>query len=294
MAGYTPDELQAVRRAAEEIAESAGRLAAGAYYAAHPRDRPAGWTFVPDFVLEVRSKGGRPADLQTTADVAVEAHIKAEIARRFPGHGVLAEESHGDAGRPALPADGWTWVVDPIDGTQNFVQGLGDAFCVSLGVCWGREPVAGAVYVPISGKMYSAAAGHGATCNGVPVPRRTSPENMCEAISACEFSSDPAQHSQTAKEVLALFGAGLRGVRMSGSAACNLCGVATGRTDAYIQRGIWPWDMAAGVVIVREAGGTVTDCDGADIDICKGDIVAAATPALHKALIRALHSSDSQ
>ncbi len=285
---YSTEELKKLRKAAEEIAEEAGRMAAGAFYVAHPQERPSGWTYAPDFAVEVCTKGGRPSDLQTTADVAVEDFIRSEVSRRYPSHGVLGEESHGEGGRPVLPEAGWTWVVDPIDGTTNFVHGLGAFFCVSIGVCWGQSPVAGAVCAPIAGETYSAAVGLGATRNGQRLKMRTTPTELASAVVACEFNARPEQYGNTAREVLALLSGGARGVRMVGSAALNLCNVASGRVDAYAQRGIQAWDMAAGVVVARETGCVVSDCAGREVDLCKGDIVAGATAGLHADIIRVL------
>lgn len=215
-------------------------------------------------------------DLVTDADRAAEAAALAAIRARFPDHAILAEEE-GASG-----AARWRWIVDPLDGTTNYAHRIPHV-CTSVACELDGELVAAAIVDPLRNECFSAAKGRGAFLNGRRLHVTTTGE-LTQALLATGF---PYSVHQRADEVLALFGAFLRraqGLRRYGSAALDLAWVAAGRYDGFFEMELKPWDIAAGILIVREAGGVVTDLGGGPVDLTKGDILAA-NPALHPALV---------
>jgi myo-inositol-1(or 4)-monophosphatase len=217
-------------------------------------------------------------DLVTDADLASQAAIQRVIAERFPEHAFIGEETP-EAVHPR--ADQLTWIVDPLDGTTNYVHGY-PHYAVSVALARGRDLQVGVVYDPVTDLCFSAAAGEGAWCNGVPM-RTTPVEKLSDALVAVSL---PAHVSKGSPDLADFVTAAQRcqGVRRSGSAALNLAFVARGWLDAFWAHQIHPWDVAAGVLLVREAGGMVTGLDGGDFDLWKPHFLSAATPRLHAAL----------
>ncbi len=196
-------------------------------------------------------------DLVTEVDVEVERMVRALIAERFPDHAVFAEElSRTD---PAGTAS-HVWVFDPIDGTTNYSHGL-PIFCASLALEVEGEPVVGAVYDPSRGELFTAERGVGAFLNGRPL-QVSSTTDLVNAMLVTGFPYDVHQRVDEIVGLFARFVGQARAVRRLGSAAIDLCYVAAGRMDGFWEQQLKPWDTAAAVLILREAGGCVTGMDG--------------------------------
>jgi myo-inositol-1(or 4)-monophosphatase len=229
--------------------------------------------------LDVDRKGA--VDLVTNADRAAEGLIAAGLAEAFPDDDFLGEET-GGAGRG--DAD-WRWVVDPLDGTTNFVHGL-PRFAVSIGAWFRGEPTLGVVMAPAEGHVYVGATGRGAHKNGAPMAVSTT-DVLGDALLATGF---PYDRRDTVDDLLRPLRSALlsgRGIRRMGSAALDLVDVARGAFDGYWEPRLSPWDVAAGVVLVREAGGTVTGFRGAPFDPARPHIVAS-NGRLHAELLQVL------
>jgi myo-inositol-1(or 4)-monophosphatase len=231
--------------------------------------------------FQTREKG--VADLVTDADIASQKAIQEVIAARFPSHAFLGEESVDKD--IIAQTEQLIWVVDPLDGTTNYVHGYPN-YAVSVAVARGREILAGVIYDPVSDECYSAAAGRGATRNGQPI--RVS--NTAEIGQALVGVSLPARVLRQSPDLLDFVEIVqlCQAIRRSGSAALNLVHVAAGSLDAFWASHIHPWDVAAGVLLILEAGGIVTGRNGAEFDLWKPHFVAAATPELHQELLARL------
>ena len=203
-------------------------------------------------------KTGR-IDLLTAADKESEEAIAKRIRTEFPQHLLLAEEgSGGDA-----PQDGeFIWVVDPIDGTTNFAHGL-PIFAVSIALCRGSEPIAGGVYAPALGECYLAAKGAGATRNGLPI-NVSSAQTMNDALMSTGFPYSFGDQAEWLTQTYGRFLGQSRGVLRLGSAAIDIAYVAAGNLDGFYEPDLRPWDTAAAVLLVREAGGKVTPFEGTE------------------------------
>jgi myo-inositol-1(or 4)-monophosphatase len=193
-------------------------------------------------------------DLVTEYDRAVEAYIVDELRRLHPDDAILGEEGTADGG-----TSGSTWVIDPIDGTTNFVYDQPSWSC-SVAVERDGVTVAGAVYLPALDELYSAAIGSGATRNGASI-RVSDCSDLGLALAGTGFSYDPDRRRDQATVVAGLI-ADVRDIRRLGSAAVDLCMVACGRLDLYFERHLNAWDIAAGLLVAREAGATASDYRG--------------------------------
>ena len=202
---------------------------------------------------EINFKGA--IDLVTEADRAAEDLIAGRLRETCPDHELLCEE--GSLGA-ALPSS-FRWVVDPLDGTTNFAHGL-PTFAVSIALEESGVPVIGVIYDPMRDEMFAAQRGKGTTLNGIPI-RVSATKTLISSILVTGFSYDFARRAHQA-EIWREFLTQVQAIRQTGSAALNLCYVAAGRLDGYWERGIQPWDVAAGALMVTEAGGTVTDLRG--------------------------------
>lgn len=206
-------------------------------------------------------------DLVTDADRASEELISGRIQGAFPDHGFLGEE--GTRG-----ADGaeFGWVVDPLDGTTNYAHAY-PHFAVSIALERRGRAVLGVVYDPMRDELFVAERGHGATLNGAPIHVSVEDE-LLRSLLATGFPYNPEQRD----EALAIWNAlmdACQGVRRDGAAALNLSWVACGRLDGFYERNLKPWDMAAGALIVEEAGGRVSDYAGGPFDLYGIEVVAA-------------------
>jgi myo-inositol-1(or 4)-monophosphatase len=219
-------------------------------------------------VRDVMTKSSA-TDPVTAGDRASERLIRERLAELRPGDAVLGEEEGSDSGT----GSGVCWVVDPIDGTVNYLYGF-PWYSVSVAAQLDGETVAGAVVEPASGRRWSAARGQGATLDGVPL--RASPATRLDlTLLATGFSYQPERRTQQAEMLARLLGR-VRDVRRTGSAALDLCMVAAGWVDAYVEHGLARWDWAAGSLIAREAGAVVSLPDSGDL----GAAILAAAPGI--------------
>jgi len=229
--------------------------------------------------FRVRNKGA--LDLVTEVDLACEEAIRSVLAHRAPGTAVLGEEE-------GLLGDGADrWIVDPLDGTTNYAHGY-PVFCVS--VAWEEDGAVrlGVVYDPLRDELFAAERGRGASCNGDPV-RVSTVGTLARAVLATGFPYDRLTHPRNYAEFAALTQA-TQGVRRSGSAALDLAYVACGRLDGFWEPGLKPWDLAAGCLLVAEAGGLVTGYQGEDFTPYGADVVAS-NGAIHPLLLSALREN---
>jgi myo-inositol-1(or 4)-monophosphatase len=218
--------------------------------------------------LRIDKKGA--IDLVTEMDLEIERAFRAMIAERFPSHAVLGEEFEESGDREARPR--FCWVLDPIDGTTNYAHGL-PIFCASLALEIDGVAVAGAVYDPNREELFTAEKGHGAWLNGAPMRVSAAPV-LIDSLLVTGFHYNI---HRDARELIELFGEFIsraRAVRRLGSAALDLCYVAAGRFDAFWEHKLQPWDVAAGALIVEEAGGRVTTIDGAPFGSRAGSVLA--------------------
>jgi len=230
-----------------------------------------------------REKG--PADLVTEADFASQAAIRAEVAARFPHHLFLGEEQANDFA--TVDEDEHVWLVDPLDGTTNFVHGY-PCFTISVAVARGRELLAGVVYDPLRNECFAASQGQGAWCNGAPI-RTSSVTAVGNALVAVSLPPRVRPDAPDLMDFVRVVQV-CQAIRRSGSAAMNLAYVACGRLDAFWATQIQPWDVAAGVLLVKEAGGAVTGRDGASFDLRHPHFITSANAELHRELREVLSS----
>jgi myo-inositol-1(or 4)-monophosphatase len=210
-------------------------------------------------------------DLVTEVDIECERMCRAILAERFPDHDILAEEMSRDPQQPSTSTH--RWVYDPLDGTTNYAHGL-PIFCSSLALQIDGRTVVGAIYDPTRAELFTAERGTGAFLNGQRLHVSAAAE-LIDALLVTGFPYDVHKHTA---DLVTMFGAFLgraRAVRRLGSAALDLCYVAAGRFDGYWEQHLWPWDVAAGALIVAEAGGTVTGMDGSDFDPAAAHLVAS-------------------
>lgn len=228
--------------------------------------------------LHVDKKGD--IDLVTEVDIAVEQMGRRVIAQRFPDHRILAEELGGDRA-----VEGPCWVFDPIDGTTNYAHGL-PIFCASLALEIDGVAEVGAIYDPTRRELFTAERGGGAHLNG----RRMQVSSADALIDALLVTGFPYDVHSRVDEVVAPFAAFLgraRAVRRLGSAAVDLCCVAAGRMDGFWETDLRPWDIAAGALLVAEAGGRVTTLDGGAFASRAGSVLAT-NGRLHGAMLDVL------
>jgi myo-inositol-1(or 4)-monophosphatase len=226
--------------------------------------------------LQVSRKG--PADFVSAADHRAEETIKAELKRARPGYGFLMEESGETAGEDAQHR----WIVDPLDGTTNFLHGI-PQFAISIALERQGKLHAALVYDPIADSLFTAERGGGAFLNDRRL-RVASRQNLADCVIATGMPwKGHGDHARYLKELAAITPL-VSGIRRFGAAALDLAWVAAGRFDGFWERGLSPWDVAAGMLIVREAGGFVTDLDGGDTVLEKGDAVAG-NEAVHRQLL---------
>lgn len=222
----------------------------------------------------VREKG--PADLVTEADLAAQEAVRGVVLGVYPDHGLLGEEGGNVAG-----AGEYRWIVDPLDGTTNYVHGLG-SYGVSLALERAGRLLVGTVYDPVADECFSALRGGGAWLNGRRLAA-SSVRRLREALVAVSFPARIDRHApQIGQFVEVLLEA--QAIRRLGSSALNLCYVAAGRLDAFWAEETCIWDVAAGVLLVEEAGGMVTAIGGGPFELNEPRPLAAATPELHREL----------
>ncbi len=231
-------------------------------------------------VKNIEMKQGEERNLVSEIDKGSEERIITIIRRHFPTHAILAEES----GASTTSSD-YMWVIDPLDGTTNFLHGV-PIFCVTIAVAYKGELVAGVVYDPNLDELFTAEKGSGAYLNG----RRltvSSTSKLINSLLVTGFPYDIAQNPENAIGHFVNFLVEAQGIRRLGSAALDLSYVAAGRFDGFWEVNLNPWDMAAGMLFVREAGGRVTDFAGAESTIYKKQVLAS-NGIIHDAMLQVL------
>jgi myo-inositol-1(or 4)-monophosphatase len=245
--------------------------------------RKAGRSLKRDFGevehLQVSVKG--PGNFVSAADHRAEEILRAELTRARPGYGFLGEEG----GRIEGTDRTHSWIVDPLDGTTNFLHGI-PQFAVSIGLEREGTIVAGVVYNPANDDLFTAERGKGAFLNDKRI-RVAARQRLNDAVVACGLPHHGRGDLVLAAKETAAVQDKVAGLRRFGSAALDLAWIATGRFDIYWERDLSPWDMAAGILLVREAGGFVSDLDGGDAMTSKGHIVAG-NETLHHELLAVL------
>jgi myo-inositol-1(or 4)-monophosphatase len=237
--------------------------------------------------LEAIAEKGRPGDLVTEADKKAESIILDIIARHYPDHAILAEESGYLGDQTANP---YLWAIDPLDGTTNYAHGYPVA-CVSVGLMIEGIPQVGAIYNPFRQELFRGAKGLGATLNRRPI-RVSQTATLEKSLLVSGFAYDRRETLDNNYAEFCHLTHLTQGVRRSGSAALDLADVACGRLEGYWERGIKAWDIVAGVVILEEAGGMVTSYDNNPLDIPSGRILAT-NGFIHQELSRSLlYSTD--
>ncbi|MCU0523470.1 MAG: inositol monophosphatase [Elainella sp. Prado103] len=230
--------------------------------------------------VEAREKG-RPGDLVTVADRAAEAAILQVIQRHFPDHAILAEES----GSQGTRSSELLWAIDPLDGTTNYAHQYPFYAC-SIGLLIAGVPQVGVIFDPNRGDLFRAATGLGATCNRQPIQVSPTP-TLRQSLLVTGFAYDRWETPDNNYAEFCALTHLTQGVRRGGAASIDLAYVACGKLDGYWERGLSPWDLAAGVVIVTEAGGTVTAYDQSPFAIETGRILAT-NGAIHAELSQEL------
>ncbi|MBX3427361.1 MAG: inositol monophosphatase [Pirellulales bacterium] len=222
-----------------------------------------------------------PADFVTDADLASERAIRDAVLAAFPGDGFLGEES---ADRSQLD-EPYCWVADPLDGTTNYVH-RNPCYATSVAVAHRGELLAGVVLDPTREECFAAAKGQGATLNGRPI-RVSSAPDLRSALAAVSL---PYGITRESPDLASFVEMAIRcqAIRRTGSAALNLAYVACGRFDIHWAYEIHPWDAAAGVLLIQEAGGIATGCDGRPFVLAEADYMTAATESLHREALEAL------
>jgi len=216
--------------------------------------------------LKVELKGLH--DFVTEVDRETEAVVAGYLRKHFPAHAILAEETFAEAHEHE-----YRWVVDPLDGTTNFIHGV-PIFAVSVAVEDRNGPVAGAVHDPVHDETFHARRGGGAYCNGEPI-RCAEPARLDDALLATGFPFRELRRVHGYMAALEAFVRSTAGLRRAGSASLDLAYVACGRYDGFWEVGLSRWDIAAGVLLVEEAGGAVSDVAGGKSYLDSGDLVAS-------------------
>ena len=199
-------------------------------------------------------------DMVSQADRDSEAVIKAELDRRFPQYRFLGEEGGASGGGPSDGDETPRWIVDPLDGTLNFVQGF-PHWCVSVALWDEQGPLAGCIHDPLRQDLFVAARGQGASWNGKPMTVSLQ-AGLDGAFLATGFAWQLEQRFEAFNRALCAVFPRAKGIRRAGSAALDLAHTACGIYDGYFELGLKPWDFAAGVLLVQEAGGAVSDWEG--------------------------------
>ncbi len=250
----------------EQVAREAGALALQA------RQQAVG----------VTSTKSSPTDVVTAADTAAERLVRDRVARERPHDAVVGEE-----GDDRLGSSGLTWVVDPIDGTVNYLYGM-PRFATSIAVEDEAGPLVAVVHAPALGETFTAVRGRGAHLDGRAV-RVSEADRLDRALVATGFGYRAERRARQATVVAAVLPQ-VRDIRRLGAASLDLCDVACGRLDGYYEQGLQPWDLAAGSLVVREAGGTVSGLRG---EPAGERLTVAAGPGVHAPLVALLTDLDA-
>jgi myo-inositol-1(or 4)-monophosphatase len=258
-----PEQLTHFLEAATEIALAAGQVVL---------------SYADKLAIEEK---GRPGDLVTAADKGSEQLILEQLRSLFPDHSILAEES----GAQGSSQSEYLWAIDPLDGTTNYAHQY-PIYAVSIGLLIQGRPSVGVVYNPATGQLFRAALGLGATCNGK-VLEVSATKELKSSLLVTGFAYDRRETPDNNYREFCYLTHLTQGVRRSGSASLDLAYVAKGNFDGYWERGLSPWDLAAGVVLVEEAGGKITAYDQGPLDLNSGRILAT-NGLIHDQLSQAL------
>ncbi len=231
----------------------------------------------------IRQKGSHAINLVTDVDQKSEAFIVGRLRKEFPDHQIMAEE--GSLSKSPSP---YRWLIDPLDGTTNYAHGF-PFFCVSLGLQYKEETVLGFVYAPMLREFFIAEKGKGAALNGKKI-RVSTETKLGRSLLATGFPYDVREAKQNNLNYFSAFLTRSRAIRRAGSAAIDLCYVACGRFDGFWELRLMPWDLAAGVLMVEEAGGKVTDFSGKKLNLFEGD-TAASNGKIHSALLKVIRET---
>jgi myo-inositol-1(or 4)-monophosphatase len=242
--------------------------------------REAGRILVRRFRTGVSVKMKGVADIVTATDVEAQGVVVRRLCRAFPDHGILAEE-----GLDTAAGAEWRWILDPLDGTKNFARGIPN-FCVSIAAERRGRVELGVVYDPIHEELFVGVRQHGAWCNGKPI-RVSGVKDLRSALVATGCPHRVGKFVESIALTFGRFAARSLGVRDRGAGALDLCYVACGRFEGYWEIDQSPWDIAAGGLIVEEAGGRMSDFRGGPFDIYDGETVAT-NRRLHDQIVRIL------
>jgi myo-inositol-1(or 4)-monophosphatase len=235
--------------------------------------------------LQVSLKG--PRNFVTAADRRAEEIVREELAKARPDYGFLGEEG---GARPGADLS-HRWIVDPLDGTTNFLHGI-PHFAVSIALERNGTIVAGLTFNPANDELFVAERGKGAFLNDRRI-RVAARQRLAEAVVACGLPHFGRGDLALARNEIAAAQQHYAGLRRYGAATLDLAWIAAGRFDAYWERDLSPWDLAAGMLLVREAGGFVSDLDGGDAVLAKGQ-VAAGNDTMHRELLRLLKEAGKE
>jgi len=237
--------------------------------------------------FHVNKKGA--IDLVTEVDLECEQMCRAVLADRFPDHDILAEELGGGPAQGA--SSRYRWVFDPLDGTTNYAHGL-PVFCASLALEIDGRAEIGAIYDPTRKELFTGERGQGAFLNGTRL-HVSDTSRLLDALLVTGFPYDVHQKLGPLIEMFSAFLGQARAVRRLGSAALDLCYVAGGRFDGFWEQSLRPWDVAAGALIVEEAGGRVTGMDGTPFDPAAAHLVAS-NGQLHEAMLDVIKGQEAK
>ena len=232
--------------------------------------------------IQTISSKGRKGDLVTNVDLEVEKKIKHYLLEETPNISINAEES----GKLNKSSD-LTWCIDPLDGTTNYSHGY-PFFGTSIGLVYKNKPILGAISVPYLNELYSACIGEGSFCNDNKLKVST-PVNLSDSLLVTGFSYDRFETEDNNYAEFCYLTHKTRGVRRGGAAAVDLAVVAAGKVDGYWERGLEVWDLAAGAIIVKEAGGIISDYPSGEFNLSSGRILACS-PTLEEELRKELNN----
>jgi myo-inositol-1(or 4)-monophosphatase len=232
--------------------------------------------------LQVSLKG--PRNFVTAADRRAESMLREDLAKARPDYGFLGEEGGAHPGTDKTQR----WIVDPLDGTTNFLHGI-PHFAIAIALERNGAVIAGVVYNPASDEIFVAERGKGAFLNDKRI-RVAARQRLAEAIVACGLPHYGRGDLALARSEIAAAQRAFAGLRRYGAATLDLAWIAAGRLDAYWERDLSPWDLAAGSLLVREAGGFISDLDGGDAILSKGNVVAG-NETMHRELLRLLREA---
>ncbi|XP_056149119.1 inositol monophosphatase 1-like [Lampris incognitus] len=230
-----------------------------------------------------------PADLVTETDQKVEKILISAIRDKYPQHKFIGEESVA-AGERLLLTSKPTWIIDPIDGTVNFVHRF-PFVAISIAFAVNKQTEFGIVYSCVEDKLYCAQKGKGAFLNGVPIQASGQEDiHQCLVVTEIGAERDDLSLSTMTSNIFRLLKVPVHGVRAVGTAAVDMCLVATGAADAYYHIGMHCWDIAASAIIVQEAGGVVVDTDGSQFDMMSRKVIAASSSAVANRIARVVQA----